>query len=676
MKQNNFFKNSSLAFASILFASLPMFGQTNVVVPNDLIQSDYANSTSAGWRLVSVGNSQASLVAVADFSIPANFGPHSVRSIRPGGPGLNRSFLGYFESGHTLASLNRFSWNRYSEPSAGTDSYLNIFIRNGNQVATVVYVPTVIVGSWNEFTFNSSVPSSQLILRYNGNVLNISYNDLITNFGSWEIYNHANTLAANFAGDFLGGIVIVSGSSSPSLAQTHTYDGVTVSFHGAESKFFDFVNETVQPPVGCTASEVLNYSPTKRNDGSDLPATRKLSSNALGAPQNNDNNLPEDQLNFVALGFGGSITLKLSCPIKNEPGQNDLKIVETSFGNSSGNCIRYPETVQVYVSQDGCNWINAGKGCQDLSVDFGPLNWAQYVKLVDISPIDGVYNNQVADGYDVDGVISLSPEELNPVTQDFGSLHVVAYSDFTQGTQKNGGPVAQARSNPNQSLGAPQNNNTVNFVSLGFGGSIILKLGYVVFDKPGNDLQIVETSFGNPSCNNYPEKAQIEVSLDKSTWFNLGVFCGDISLDFSSQGATAVQYIRFSDRSPRSRFSGGADGYDIDGIVVLHPGCADSNSPTRFEDNTTTPDEVISYSISPNPFTGSVALEVMAAEEANQINVRVMNISGQVVFTSNVNVAANSSILHTMDMSALSQGIYFVSVESTNSTEVFKLVKQ
>ena len=676
MKKLNLNKGLA-AFAAILISCSAMNGQ-NVVVPNDIIPNNSANSLVEGWRLTSVGNSTGSLVAVADLSIPADFGPHSIHTTRPGGEGLNRSFLGYYRAGKVLSDVQEFSWNAFADPSSpGNDSYLNIFITNGTQFARVVYNPTLVKGVWQKYTYSSSAPTGNLIMRTGGDVFNISQADLIANYGTWMIYNHPNSISMEGAGNFLGGITIISGSSSPSQMQTHTYDGVTVKFTGEDSSYFDFVNEVVVPPSGCSAVEVMSYNVTKRNDGSDLLSTRTISANALGAPQNSDVAVDESMLNFVALGFGGSIVLRLSGPVTNGPG-NDLRIVETTYGASSQNCLRYPERVQVYVSQDGCNWVYTSTGCQDVDIDFGPLNWAEYVKLVDVSPIDGVFENQIADGYDVDGIICLNGPELNPVMQDLGALYAVDYSDWNQGLRKNNTPVAGARSNPLMTLGAPQNTNTVNFAALGFGGSIILKLGYVVFDKPGNDLQLTETSFGNPSCASYPERALIEVSLDKITWISLGIYCLDAGIDFSTGGAIAVQYVRIQDRSARTSFSGTADGYDIDGLSVLQPGCSPVSDARLavIEDDISTADEIGMLGVSPNPFKSEVALDIVSGSVNEQMLIRVMNITGQIVFSSSINIASNTSLKHILDLSILNAGMYFISVESKNSKETLKVIKQ
>jgi len=432
----------------------------------------------------------------------------------------------------------------------------------------------------------------------------------------------------------------------------------------------------VDPPTdGCYAIEVVEFNQAKRNNGSDVPAASSFKENALGAPTDSDVAVPEANLNFVALGFGGSITLKMSGPIANGPGA-DFRVVETSYGSMAGNCNRYPERIQAFASQDGCNWVYVGEGCQDVDIDLGPLDWALYIKLVDISPIGAAYNNQVADGYDLDGIICLNGFEENPVIQDLGADYAMEVKAFDQGKRKNGTDVVLSRSDASKALGNPEGTNTINFVALGFGGSITLKLGYVVFDKAGDDLQIVETSFGNPACVSYSERALIEVSLDDVIYFNLGEVCLDGTVDFAVAGVNAAQYIRITDRSMASKFGGTADGYDVDGVVVLQPGCGADNGERVIGDNIWVADETASFDAYPNPFKNIVNLVIVTGGEAEQMNVKVMNIAGQVVYTTNVNVASNSRINQTLELSSLTAGIYFISMETKNGVETQKLIKQ
>jgi len=438
----------------------------------------------------------------------------------------------------------------------------------------------------------------------------------------------------------------------------------------------DVVNVNVLPPVvtgSCSAVEVIQYEPKKRNDGTDISVNRQITSRALGTPQNSDATTSEENINFVSLGFGGSITLRMEGPIANGPG-NDIKVSETTFTPNAGNCNRYPESIMAFASQDNCNWVYLGKGCQDVSFDLGILNWAVYIKLVDVSPVDHPFDNSVSDGYDVDGVQCLNGPAIDPIIQDLNANNATSVLSFNQTFRKNGSPVAPARSNPAKALGAPQINNTVNFVSLGFSGSITLKLGYVAFDKEGNDIQVIETSYNNPSCNQYPENAIVELSLDGETYFEAGVLCLDGNVDIATIGLIGVQYIRISDRSNPLQFTNSADGYDVDGIVVLQPGCSLTQSQ-KIEDNTWTPNEVGQVSITQMIAENQVNVEISTTEKAQQITIEVISIDGRIVSTQKIYTNENSAVNSLVDLSGVSTGIYLVTVRGAEMNQSFKVLK-
>ena len=63
--------------------------------------------------------------------------------------------------------------------------------------------------------------------------------------------------------------------------------------------------------------------------------------------------------------------------------------------------------------------------------------------------------------------------------------------DYIEGVQSNGAPLPNDRDNPNKAVGAPEDSDTYNFVTLGYGGSIILG-----FENDVVSFQIIETSFG------------------------------------------------------------------------------------------------------------------------------------------------------------------------------------
>jgi hypothetical protein len=415
----------------------------------------------------------------------------------------------------------------------------------------------------------------------------------------------------------------------------------------------------------CYATEVVSFNQKKRNDGSFVDAGRSNPMKALGMPEGTDTE------NFFSLGFGGDITLKFGSPIKNGEGA-DVRVVETTFGGIG--CNRYPETINVFASQDGCNFVFLGDGCQDTDFELGSLAWAQYIKIVDISPVDAPYQGTpIADAYDLDGILCLNGYEENPILAEVpaGASQVISY---TAGPRKNGTPVTPARTNPENALYAPQGTDVINFVSLGFGGNLVLKFPFVIFDNPSaNDLRITETTFGSHDCTSYPESAEVEGSLDGMVWTSLGTICLDGEIDINAVGT--IQYIRITDRTPATSFNGSADGYDVDGVVVINNICGEDAS-ARISDNITTPDEVAGIEVYPNPFASETNLIITTGDQDNSATVTVTNYLGQQVSIEKLNVAPSSTVNHLINMSAFERGIYFIAVETNSTREVIKVVKQ
>ncbi|MEZ5174226.1 MAG: T9SS type A sorting domain-containing protein [Bacteroidia bacterium] len=427
--------------------------------------------------------------------------------------------------------------------------------------------------------------------------------------------------------------------------------------------------------VPCAATQLISYNPTTLNDYlTPVSALRTIGTNALGLPENSDATVPETEVNFASLGFGGDITLGFDFPIKNGDG-NDIKVFETTYAPSTGNCARYPEKIIAFASQDLCHWVYLGEGCQDTEFDLGPLTWAQYIKLVDITPANGgIFASQLGDGYDVDGIICLNGHEENPTPSSlvFGSA---TQAWLYQGPRQNGTPVSASRSDESKALGVPENTDAVNFVSLGFGGELILKFDYVIFDQAGNDIQIVETSYGNPACNAYPEKVMVEGSLDGITYFQITSedICLDGMIDIAGFGP--IQYIKLHDRSMSSIFSGSADGYDVDGVIVLSS-CGEENPEAgRIADDITTPDEIGGAIAYPNPFSDAVQVEITTSSNDNFAQIDVVNFLGQQILSQNINVASNSKVIQTINTESLKKGVYFITIRTSSAKETLKVVK-
>ena len=284
--------------------------------------------------------------------------------------------------------------------------------------------------------------------------------------------------------------------------------------------------------------------------------------------------------------------------------------------------------------------------------------------------------NLSASGNDL-GIDDLSFSEVCPELEVPCTPNGIAATEvisFTQKFRANGSPVVAARSNASNALGAPQGTDVINFVSLGFGGSITLKFPVVIAVNPAaNELRVVETSFGNPSCASYPERAEFEGSLDGATWTSIGELCLDGELNIDAAGP--IQYLRITDRSAASSFSGSADGYDVDGIVTINSSCPSTASGTRVSDDVTAPDEVVSIAVAPNPVNSSAVLTITTGDQDKTATISVNNYLGQQMSVNTLNVASSSVVNHTLDMTALSTGVYFISVATANGTEVIKVVK-
>ena len=117
-------------------------------------------------------------------------------------------------------------------------------------------------------------------------------------------------------------------------------------------------------------------------------------------------------------------------------------------------------------------------------------------------------------------------EVLQAAPYDAGS--VVSYS---QGSEKDGSPVAAARSNPEAALQFESGHDPTHFYSLGFigqdpltgeyfGGEIVVEYDCCITNGEGPDVKVIEDTWGY----NYPlEQAKVYASSDGLTWHYLGM---------------------------------------------------------------------------------------------------------------------------------------------------------
>jgi hypothetical protein len=371
-----------------------------------------------------------------------------------------------------------------------------------------------------------------------------------------------------------------------------------------------------------------------------LSSSKRITSRALGIPQASDVSTSTASYNFYSLGFGGEVVVRMGNGFNNIAG-TDLQIHETSFGVTTACSGSNPDRVRVWVSQDNCNYILIGDFCEQ-----GPnpilvslpsyLPWARFVKLRDITVNPNTSASATQDGFDLDGLRGISGRTSAPTAGS--SIYANTIYSFLQGLTASNLPVSPASSNSAQALGAPQNSDagSINFVSLGFGGSITLEMERLVFKRStGNEIQIVETSTGSPSCASSPERAQIYGSLNGTTWVLLGDVCNDglVSIPTSasllaSSGQYAIRYIRVNDISNQTSFTGTANGYDLDGVTGF--ACATSAKLAEFSEELN-PEQTESEDIVifPNPTNGIFTVKINPINENGII--RIFNISGALI---------------------------------------------
>ncbi len=454
--------------------------------------------------------------------------------------------------------------------------------------------------------------------------------------------------------DYIRFVRIVDISNPAEFGNSITTDGYDVDavecIHG----------RYVQP--NCVGVEAFNINQGKQANGEDVVAERSVVDNALDLPVA----APVGTVDFYALGFGGHITLAFDGPIANGPGA-DVRVVETTWNYTAED---YPETANVFASQDGVNFVFLGSTVHSGEFDLGVLSWAQYIKIMDAS--DASLFPADADGYDLNGIECLNGSADNPGDDGLVPCTAQGFSNYVPGAQKNGDAISGMRNDPAKALDGPQYGDNYNFVSLGFGGSLELAFDYVVFNNDGDDIQIVETSFGNPSCLNYPEHAKVEGSFDNVSWTDLGEICLDGSIDLGSM--TFVQFIRITDISDinSSRFGGSADGFDIDAVIALGP-CY--NAGARMAgDNNSTPDEVKTIGLYPNPADDFTVIRIDGTKADEKMILEVFDTAGRLVYAEQVTSLNNQTNIR-LNVNDYALGVYTISVSTSTERLVQRLVK-
>lgn len=229
-------------------------------------------------------------------------------------------------------------------------------------------------------------------------------------------------------------------------------------------------------------------------------------------------------------------------------------------------------TVDIY---NGYTGVTGDNGC----VTFESVPYGNYTVEELLQPEweneSGLGAVTIDSEYVVLSVMNQGPEEpIGQCTLQGDAKWASEVVSFDQGKRKDGTDVLAVRSDSSKALGVDDAADTnYDYVSLGFGGEIVLSFDYEIIDGPGDDFMVYETSTGNPSFNSYPEKADVYASQTGAdgSWVLIGEAQHDTAFDLGGK-INNVRFIKIVDTSETTQFGADADGFDVAGVEILYCG--------------------------------------------------------------------------------------------------------
>ena len=178
--------------------------------------------------------------------------------------------------------------------------------------------------------------------------------------------------------------------------------------------------------------------------------------------------------------------------------------------------------------------------------------------------------------FDKDGGSNIYDTVITVESSEPETCYAESLVSYIAGRRRDGREMDSNRTDPTKALGAPQNNDTQNYVSLGFAwkhgpaGSIILAFGdHSILNQNGTeaDVRIWETTYQDQHRHWYwyPEKVEVYASNGGEEWIYIGTTSEkDQAFDLGSL-AQATQ-IKLVDVTNPWFFGRQADAFDVDAV--------------------------------------------------------------------------------------------------------------
>lgn len=255
-----------------------------------------------------------------------------------------------------------------------------------------------------------------------------------------------------------------------------------------------------------------------------------------------------------------------------------------------------------------------------------------------------------------------------------GECYATEVVEYIEGVNINGGFIAPERTDAQRALGAPERTDGLFFTTLGYGGSITLTFNGIVPNGEGNDLEIVETSFGTPGCTAYPEYADVYVSLDGESYLMAGTVCkGQPFIDISN-ASESLYYVNYVKIVNNNEMSGTFDGYDVDGVKALYncEGIEDDATASIEQAEWHDRSGILTTHPNPSPGTSHVTFKV---HDAGKTTLEVYDTSGRNVATVySGDVEAELEYRFQFDGGRLPDGLYIYKLTTNTETVVRKFL--